>query len=80
VAVTSVQADTAPRVPTVSDDDITHAVCHCNANLGLCGKDVADAQWDLEAEIPCPLCFTLIDGPCPHCGCVGCPDGWETTV
>jgi hypothetical protein len=55
-------------------DDVNHLYCiECTKPSGpataSCGYECPDIERvDGEAERDCPLCFALVDVPCPRCG------------
>lgn len=63
-----------PAAPSVVDDEVHHLFCCCDENLGLCGTDLTGVPINDDDEVPCPLCYSVEDEPCPRCGCVECPE------
>ncbi|MFG3340569.1 hypothetical protein [Glycomyces sp. NPDC048151] len=59
-------ADLAPAPQPVSastsdDDNLTHTVCVCDTNLGLCGADCTESNWVEEDDNECLVCDYLDD-------------------
>lgn len=56
-----------PVEKPVIDSDMTHLVCWCSQDVGLCGTDVAAAEFTSDDE-DCVVCAAMRDVPCPRCG------------
>jgi hypothetical protein len=66
-------AETLPRpADTGTGDDWTHAFCHCDPDVAICGADLAGYEdTDDSDDQLCPLCVVMLKasgGLCGRCG------------
>ena len=66
------QAEPSPVYSVIELDEITHRFCTgCNDTRAMCGFDARDydlAEVENDQIKPCPMCESLVDGPCTWCG------------